>query len=360
MSHVANVVIDSTKVSADLTDYPVYIDLSDMPAGFWSTVANGGGDIRVYKSDGTTELPREVVSCDTVTETGQLHVRIDSYSHLATIDLAICVDGVSSDYPVDHAFGRNAVWADYDFALHMDGDVTDSAGNYTPIAYGSPTYSGGGIVLNGTTQYIEIGTTVANQFDEVLLSVDYELDVTNGGSDPQVMFSAYTSTSRVFRYLHDPLNNPDALDNILSGTTDGSAYNGESLGSTTVTGGVRYASHLTRDGATFGVYRDGVSQALTTVVAHVATNTGVTPFYVGSFGSGSGNFDGTIYGIRARSTLPINTAEWITDEYANQSSPSTWYTVSAVGGGATVPTLSLAGVTGITSTSITPQVTVTF
>jgi hypothetical protein len=41
----------------------MYIDLADMPAAFWDSVANGGGDIRTFLADGT-ELAREVVSCE--------------------------------------------------------------------------------------------------------------------------------------------------------------------------------------------------------------------------------------------------------------------------------------------------------
>lgn len=56
------VTIDSTKVSADLTDFPVYVDLSDLSADFFSNVKTDGSDIRVTKDDGTTEVPREVVA----------------------------------------------------------------------------------------------------------------------------------------------------------------------------------------------------------------------------------------------------------------------------------------------------------
>jgi len=62
VTHVADCETDPTKIAADATDMPLYIDLSLMPASFWSTVSNGGGDIRCFKPDGT-ELPREVVSC---------------------------------------------------------------------------------------------------------------------------------------------------------------------------------------------------------------------------------------------------------------------------------------------------------
>jgi hypothetical protein len=64
MAHVATVTIDSDQVPADATNFPAYINLAHLFAGsasFASTVANGGGDIRVFQ--GASELAREVVSC---------------------------------------------------------------------------------------------------------------------------------------------------------------------------------------------------------------------------------------------------------------------------------------------------------
>jgi hypothetical protein len=64
MAHVATVTIDSDQVFADATNFPAYINLAHLFAGsasFASTVANGGGDIRVFQ--GASELAREVVSC---------------------------------------------------------------------------------------------------------------------------------------------------------------------------------------------------------------------------------------------------------------------------------------------------------
>ena len=57
-------VIQNGKVDADLSDFPVYVDLSDLPAGFHSNVQDGGADIRVTESDGETEVAREVVYYD--------------------------------------------------------------------------------------------------------------------------------------------------------------------------------------------------------------------------------------------------------------------------------------------------------
>ena len=49
--------IQASKVDADLTDYPIYVDLSNLPSDFHNNVKSDGGDIRVTKADGVTELP---------------------------------------------------------------------------------------------------------------------------------------------------------------------------------------------------------------------------------------------------------------------------------------------------------------
>ena len=136
MTSVANVTIQSSQVTADLTDFPLLVDLSDMPAGFWSTVADGGGDIRVFKADGTTELAREVVSCDTATETGELWIKYEgTLSSSLDTTIQIHADGASGDYAVTATYGRNNVWSDYEFVSH-DGGSTESTGNFTTTADG--------------------------------------------------------------------------------------------------------------------------------------------------------------------------------------------------------------------------------
>jgi hypothetical protein len=106
MAHVATVTIDSDQVPADATNFPAYINLAHLFAGsasFASTVANGGGDIRVFQ--GATELAREVVSCDTSAETGELHVLIPFLDSSADTVLSIYADGSSADYAVDDRLG---------------------------------------------------------------------------------------------------------------------------------------------------------------------------------------------------------------------------------------------------------------
>lgn len=164
--HVATVTIDHTKVPSNQTDFVVYINLAHMPSSFWNTVANGGGDIRCYKSDGTTELAREVVSCDTATQTGELHVKYaGTLSSTVDTQIQIHANGTSSDYSVTGTYGRNAVWSDFELVSH-DGGAGDSTGNHTPTAYGGVT-SGGvdavvgkGTEYDGVNDYVSVGSTL--------------------------------------------------------------------------------------------------------------------------------------------------------------------------------------------------------
>ena len=70
---ITKITVDHTKVSADLTDFPLYVDLSHLPDHFFNNVKTDGADIRVFKSDNVTEIPFEIVSIDTTAKTGELY-----------------------------------------------------------------------------------------------------------------------------------------------------------------------------------------------------------------------------------------------------------------------------------------------
>lgn len=122
--------IDHTKVGSDQTDYPIYIDLSDLDSDFWANVQDGGGDIRITKVDGTTEIPREVVSCDTSTTTGEVHAKHSGTLSSSTDDEVWVYYGNSgaSDYAVTDTYGRNNVWdSGYSLIAHLNEDPSGSA-----------------------------------------------------------------------------------------------------------------------------------------------------------------------------------------------------------------------------------------
>jgi hypothetical protein len=156
--------VNASKVAGSESNFPALVNLANMPPAFWATVANGGGDIRVYADQAkTTELAREVVACDTGTDTGEIYTKITSLT--TTTEIYIDVDGIRSDYATTDTYGRNAVWSDYRLVTH--GKTVDSSGNCTITKNGnfaettSNTKVGADAYNNPTpssTSYISIGS----------------------------------------------------------------------------------------------------------------------------------------------------------------------------------------------------------
>lgn len=122
--------IDPTKVGGALTDYVAYVDLSLLGDHFWSKVKNGGGDIRIKSADGLTEYAREIVSCDTIAKTGQLHTKLPNVSNtVATVFNIYYGDITLVDYAVTDTYGRNNVWTGKVCKYHFQ----DNASNTTVV-----------------------------------------------------------------------------------------------------------------------------------------------------------------------------------------------------------------------------------
>jgi len=329
-----NVTIDNTKVDATLTDYPLYVDLSDMPANFWSTVAAGGGDIRVYEADGITELAREVVYCDTATDTGELHIKVPSVSGTVDTVVKIDVDGIRSDYGVAATYGRNAVWSNgFQAVFHLQEDPTtsapqfaDSTGNGRNLtAQGSMTsgdsvagkLSGKGIDFDGINDALR-NTAWTWGGGAVTLTGWNKSRTPNQGSD-WVGFNASSTLNRFSN--HGPWS-------------DGNWYwdYGNALGagriSTSYTSYNNAWTHvaLVSSGSanTFrGIYFNGAlvnSIAGSSSPASNPTNFAIGSGDVGRFNKGEIDEVRIAEGVRA--------ATWISTEYNNQNSTSTFYVVT--------------------------------
>lgn len=136
------ITIDRSKVAANLVDFPIYVNLADLPADFHTNVRRNAGDIRVTKSDGKTELPREVVFYNPRTATGELHFKNTGLLSSATdTDFYIYYGNSGAvDYPASSTYGRNNVWTDYEAVYHLE-DTSDSSGNERTLSqHGTTTF----------------------------------------------------------------------------------------------------------------------------------------------------------------------------------------------------------------------------
>lgn len=150
-------------VAANLTDFPVYVDLSDLPAGFWSAVTSDGGNIRVSQS--ATDLPVDVVLIDTGTDTGYIFFKDSLLSGSDNVYTIEARSGATMAAVTDPD-GRNAVWSAYHRVIMVGADRTatavDRCGSGTTVTdYSTPDYAGAGntIDFDGTDDGIRVAVS---------------------------------------------------------------------------------------------------------------------------------------------------------------------------------------------------------
>lgn len=346
---VFDVTIDSSLVPASKTDIPILIDLSDMPAGFWSVVTSGGGDIRCYESDGTTELARDVVSCNTGSSVGELWVKVANLSSSADTVIKVEVDGVSSDYAVTDTYGRNAVWSDYEAVWHLNesatggsGSIVDSTGNGhngTPSGWGASGQvsapwgaAGGALEFDGSNDWISVPDDPGL---ELLVS---------GGANYAVQYWAYplSTWSNILLTKYDEWN--AQFNNTSAGSGVSPRFNtyGDnnqsalSANHVTVNAWNQYlfwgdpgTNHKTYHNSTLrGTKAITDTSAGTTNVLEIGRESG-GPLY------GHGRADEIRIATGTRADALDNT-DWQTIEYNNIVNIATFYSIAAAGG-VTVP-----------------------
>ena len=263
-----------------------------------------------------------------VGETAEIHCLIPTLTAgLSGTDdtvLQVHADGVSSDYAVTDTYGRNAVWVDYAVVLHLD-DLTDSTGNTSPTSSGV-TYSAGQIGnaarFNGTNSRLDATFSAVN---------DYSFQFTAWVNSD---VSAPTNTTLLGVADKDDSNQQHRVVTTNVGLPEYSAFDGSNRRATRVSSALGSSWHWIGGNSTAQTYR-----ALMVDGSEVASNsasitiTDLDRFTLGTSPDSTpfGYWAGLIDEARLRWTLP--SADWITDEYADQSGNAAWHTITAVGGG---------------------------
>lgn len=325
--------IDAGKVNGDLTDFPVYVDLSDFDVTNFGT---NGADLRVTKSDGTTEVPREVVFFDGAN--GELHFKAaGTLSGSSNSDFYLYYNNSgASDYATSATYGAENVWnSNYIAVWHMQQDPSGSA----PQMLDSTANS-----YDGTTQgSMTGGDLVAGQIGSAL-------DLDGTGDCFTVPYAAPFDLPDSYTYSGWTNSTQTASTSIMGNLTAGAqsdgwttnmqggsnqylqlTYNGGiqviNFSTSDPTDGNWHIFHSTQDGATSAsLYFDGFVEVTDSSVVRIGPKG--TQLTVGARNAGATNaMDGILDEVRMLDT--DLTAEWIWTEYNNQSSPSTFYSVSA-------------------------------
>lgn len=330
--------IDYTKVAADQTDFPIYVDLSRMPLSFHQQVNQiDGRDIRVTKSDGTTELPIEVSFYSASTKTGELHFKYSGTLSSSTNTSIYIYYGnpAASSYSVSATYGRNNVWDSSTVAVwhysetsgrHLNSTstagidtttetVTQKGANIGKVGRADEFDGDGDLLLVPSSSSLRMA-------GDLTIEAWTKLDTTPsvlGHAEAIIYRHLDASPYEEYGLVFDASNNKASFNNASTTPNYASAKTNSGLNA-----GTWYHIVGVKSGTNMKIYVNG-SNANTTD----GTYSGSVPNLTGDFFTGdydnNHNFDldGIVDEARISSTARSST--WITTAYNNQSSPSTFF-----------------------------------
>lgn len=357
-SKYQEVTIDYTKVAADQTDFVVYINLADLLKGgadIFDTCRTDGGDIRATKSDGTTELPIEIVAIDTTAKTGEIHVKYSgTLSSSSNTIIRIYYNGSDTLPSVSSTYGRNNVWTGYSQVYHLGQDPSTGAPQFT-----DSTASGFNLTTTGSMTSADV---VAGQLGN---GIDFDRS-----NDRATYTGGNLGAKAAFTIQAWVKPNQAGARAFIAANTDGTGFSTDSVGldtnnatsgnvelrlsttsaaggfsslaapTGTLPSGVWRKIDATRDGAQARIYSQG-SQVATSSSFVTAVSNNLAMFGLGSLGTFAGvYFGGVIDEYRFKESAI--SASWVTTEYNNQNSSSTFYSTGNEQGGSTNVTVTPA------------------
>ncbi len=200
--------IQATEVTSDVTDFPVYVDMSTLGTHFFANVGSGGGDIRVTAGDGSMEIPREIVSINTGAGTGEMYFKAPNIS--ASVDTTFYIyygAAGENDYQASSTYGTHNVWSEYEVVYHFEEDPSvslpqyvDSTGNSSGTSVNMesidrvPGQAGNAAEVDGVNEHIE--TDYSGSMLSSTWSIFLNANGTQGACDG-VMFSRGTNVSGI-------------------------------------------------------------------------------------------------------------------------------------------------------------------
>lgn len=317
-ANYVEVTVQSSQVASNMTNFPVYVDLSDLPAAFFSGVAADGGDIRVTTGNGSVGLPREVVDINTGASTGELHFLANSLSASANTTFRIYYNGTATEPAVTDVYGRNAVWAGYLAVYHGNtADVTGNGNTLTlnngaVVTAGAGPRGGDAFDFDGADDNASLGSVISTVVDNYTTQAWVFPEEASTGVTSVVLLNGNSSSSGYFLRWRDEdfwhTYGGEGLNNSINGAAN--AW--------------QAMAAVTRSGTTY-LYRNGVENNV---------DTGATPatpsgdFVVGAANSaGSAALLGLVSEIRFRESGL--SADWFSAEYTNQNAPGTFYSVGS-------------------------------
>lgn len=329
----AEVRVLHSKVDADLSNFPTYINLADFGSGhgIWSHVLSTGADLRITSSDGTTEIPIEVVVIDTSAKTGEVHFKASSLANSSNSSFYLYYgNGDASAYAASATYGRQNVWdSNYKGVYHLSevptGTLTDSTAQGNNLtSEGSMT---SGDLITG-----KLGKAIDFDGNDRLLS-NNNTGISGGGNRTMsVWVNQQSGNADADTVVHIGTTTANLGYGIVRGVAGGGKWSiwthtgpSDVVGthdSNTDIGTFKYLL-ATYTPTTDTLYYEGASDASNVLGV---LNTTASKIYIG--GSAGGHYL-ISYIDEVRLSNVVRATTWISTEYNNQSSSSTFYTIGS-------------------------------
>lgn len=317
--------------SSNLTSFPVYLDLADLPPEFHTNVKTDGCDIRIVESDDATETAFELVSYDATGDTGELHFLADSVSYNATTTFYVYYGNSGASCYADTAtYGAQNVWGDYAGVWHFDTVNDSTANNFDLTAAGNASVGNTGGKLGDSSSHDGTGDYFSEP-DHVSLDMgtgDYTLQAWVNTNDYTVRQPAIFKgdVSGDFYYLG--FDGSGFSNNVGMGIDDAADFDFVRGGAASVGSNAWYQITGVWDatGEDMYLYVDGTSvatalnQAMGDVSSAEDLQIGTSDGEITAAGS---SWDGELDEVRMRQSQL--SSDWLATEFNNQDTPTPFY-----------------------------------
>ena len=328
-----SIVVDSAQVASDITDFVIYVDLSTLGSDFFANVKSDGGDIRITESDGTTEVPREVVFITTGSSIGEMHFKGDVSSSTDTVYYIYYGNSGASEPSSSDTYGSEAVWSAYSMVLHLNETVNNSAGGYSDSSGNSNTGTGTSMAItapdgqlagkcaefDGAADFISITNKASIQLTSSFAVSCWCKRDADGAFDGIVSKAKTTGGIRGWN-----LNFRDTSDYFAGLVANASGFDYIQASPTDATDFDWHHFVIYNNGTNTRTYFDTVVSGTTPTRSIVDSG---QPLVIGRFyaDSSAHYLDGKVDEVRYyNGTLPTG---WVDTEYANQSDVNNFYLV---------------------------------
>lgn len=331
------ITIDSAQVLEALTDFPVYVNLANLGANFFTNVKTDGSDIRVTQSDGITEVPREVAQIVVGSSLGEMHFKVSGVlSNLFDTDFYVYYGNAAASEPaVGAAYGKYNTWnSNYITVWHMNEDTATTSAS-SNSATNTATFTS--TLPNNMTGQLGTGQNFNGTSDRLTTPITTTI---KGLTQYTISAWSRTTTVAAARNIYEEQQGTAATSRFKFGLntnnfalrirdTDGSALRTAIQPAFTVVTATWYHVVAIYDSVS-DIHRmiingTDYSNSLATVAISNTDPNGVPN--IGARPTGAEYWSGDIDEIRISNTY--RSLNWGKTEYNNQSSPSTFYAVSA-------------------------------